>query len=495
MFAGALLTAGCGNASSSSTDPSQGASAMPSGTLFYADVNLDQGSSAWRQFTAVGQRFPGWQKLAGKVVKSLNDTGQTSGSLTFKDDVQPWLGGSAAIGVTSLDASDGSAHYVAFLASSDDGKAKDAVAQDAKPDGDYSGYTLYADKQGGGEAAVGDGAVLVSDDSQTLHDAIDARDGKADTLASDDAFSSAMAKLPADSLVRGYVDTPKLAELAGLAALGGAGGSRAAAQTQALAKTLDSIDSLSFAAWANGNGYRLTLRSTLKQGVADQSPLAIAPSSLTDLVPGDAFAFLAFGDYGSYLKQGLDSGAPGLAQQLKLLQQQTGISVQHDLLPLLSGDGLFYTAPGVPVRAALVLKPDDPHAAALTMHKIFALVAQEQPGARVTPLASGSGEQVDLGGLPLSWRLTADGLLAIGNDPAAGTVPSSPLASSPAYADLLNQAQVPDGANVPLYLNLSDALKLFPISVDPNLAHVGGVLAWSSRSGQDTSADLFVQVK
>jgi hypothetical protein len=494
MVAGALLAAGCGNTSSSSTDPSQGASAMPSSTLFYADVNLDQGSSAWKQFTAVGQRFPGWQELAGKVVKSLNDTGRTSGSLTFKDDVQPWLGGSAAIGVTSLDASGGNPHYVAFVASSDDGKAKDAVAKEAKADGDYGGYALYSDTKGSGVAAVGDGAVLVSDDSQTLHDAIDARNGKADSLASDDGFSSAMAKLPADSLVRGYVSTQKLAELAGMAALGGAGGSSTAAQTQAIARTLASIDSVSFAAWANGNGYRLTVRSTLKQG-ADQSPLAIAPSSLTGLVPGDAFAFLAFGDYGSYLKQGLQSGTPDLGQQLNLLQAQTGISVQHDLLPLLSGDGLFYTAPGVPVRAALVLKPDDPHAAALTMHKIMTLVARDQPGARVTPLASGTGEQVDLGGITLSWRLTAGGLIAIGNDPAAGTAPSSPLASSPAYADLLNQAGVPDGANVPLYLNLSDALKLFPISVDPNLAHVGGVLAWSSRSGQDTTADLFVQVK
>jgi hypothetical protein len=494
VVAGALLAAGCGNTSSSSTDPSQGASAMPSSTLFYADVNLDQGSSAWKQFTAVGQRFPGWQELTGKIVKSLNSTGQTSGSLTFKDDVQPWLGGSAAIGVTSLDASSGSAHYVAFVASSDDGKAKDAVAKDAKADGDYGGYALYADNKGNGEAAVGDGAVLVSNDTQTLHDAIDARNGKADSLASDGGFTSAMAKLPADSLVRGYVSTQKLAELAGMAALGGAGGSSAAAQTQALAKALDSIDSLSFAAWANGNGYRLTLRSTLKQG-ADQSPLAVAPSSLTGLVPGDAFAFLAFGDYGSYLKQGLQSGTPGLGQQLNLLQRQTGISLQHDLLPLLSGDGLLYAAPGVPVRAALVLKPDDPHAAALTMHKIMALVAQGQPGTRVTPLAPGTGEQVDLGGLTLSWRLTAGGLIAIGNDPAAGSAPSSPLASSPAYANLLNQAGVPDGASVPLYLNLSDALKLFPISVDPNLTHVGGVLAWSSRSGQDTSADLFVQVK
>src|SRR4029079_11444687 len=324
MVAGALLAAGCGNTSSSSTDPSQGASAMPSSTLFYADVNLDQGSSAWKQFTAVGQRFPGWQELTGKIVKSLNSTGQTSGSLTFKDDVQPWLGGSAAIGVTSLDASSGSAHYVAFVASSDDGKAKDAVAKDAKSDGDYGGYALYADKQGKGEAAVGDGAVLVSNDTQTLHDAIDARNGNADSLASDGGFTSAMDKLPADSRVRGYVSTQKLAELAGMAALGGAGGSSTAAQTQALAKNLDSLDLLSFAAQDTAHGYRLTMRSTLKQG-ADQSPLAMAPSSLTGLVPGDAFAFLAFGDYGSYLKQGLQSGTPGLGQQLNLLQQQTGV--------------------------------------------------------------------------------------------------------------------------------------------------------------------------
>src|SRR3954462_9255842 len=105
MVAGALLAAGCGNASSSSTDPSQGASAMPSSTLFYADVNLDQGSSAWKQFTAVGQRFPGGEARAGKVVKSLNSTARTRRPFPLKNAVQPWLGASAPIGVTSFDPS------------------------------------------------------------------------------------------------------------------------------------------------------------------------------------------------------------------------------------------------------------------------------------------------------------------------------------------------------------------------------------------------------
>ena len=248
---------------------------MPSGTLFYADVNLDQGSSAWKQFTAVGQRFPGWQELAGKVMKSLNDTGPDLGdrSPSRMTCSRGWAA-RPAIGVTSLDASGGERPLRRLRRLQRRRQGQGCGRQGRrKPDGDYSGYALYADKNGNGEAAVGDGAVLVSDDSQTLHDAIDARDGKGDSLAADGGFSSAMAKLPADSLVRGYVSTQKIAELVGLAALGGAGGSGAAAQTQALAKTLESIDSLVVRAWANGNGYRLTLRSTLKQG-ADQSPLA-----------------------------------------------------------------------------------------------------------------------------------------------------------------------------------------------------------------------------
>jgi hypothetical protein len=507
VLASTVLAAGCGNAGSSGSGSGAAQDAVPADALFYADVNLDRGSDAWKQFAAVGQRFPGWQHLVDQIANGFNSGGSSTTNVsldagpttTFKDDIEPWLGGSAAVAVTSVDATAGTAGWLVFVASTDDSKAKAALLKDgATADGSYAGYSLYRSSNGNDEAAVGDGAVLLGADTGTLHDSIDVRDGKADSLSTNDAFTSAMAKLPSESLVRGYVNTQKLSQLVGFAALGGIGSSSSgSAQVQKLASSLNSLDSLTFAAWASQDGYHLSLRTTLKPG-ADSSLFTgqAQPSTLAPLVPDDAFAFLAFANYGDYLKQALDSGAPGMAQQLQLFEQQTGLSVNNDLIPLLSGQELFYAAPGVPVRAALLLKPDDPQAAAATMHKIAALLVKSLPGATLQPLASGDGEQISLSnGLAVTWRLTASGLIAVGNDQAAGDAPSSSLLSSAAYKDLLSRAGVPSGAAVPLYFNLSGLLKLLPLSADPNLQHIGSVLAWSSHDGNDYSSDLFVQVK
>ena len=469
---------------------------MPASALFYADVNLDQGSSAWKQFSAVGQRFPGWTKFSAQVTKSLNST-DSSSKLTFDQDIQPWLGDAAAIGVTSVDATAGKPHFLAYIASTNDGKAKDALSKDSTSDGSYKGYDLFTSHDGGSatEAAVGDGAVLMADSTATLHDAIDTRDGTGDSLASDDAFTSAMSKLPKDTLVRGYVNTRKVAALVSVAAVRGMGGPNTA-QVENIAKSLNSIDSLSFAGWASDNGFHMSVRTTVEPGT-DTSPFT-SPADVSDMtkqVPGDAFAFLAFADYGRYLTQGLAGAGPAAGQQLKLFTRQTGLSVKRDLLPLLSGEQLLYAAPGMPVRASLVLKPSHPAAAAAAMHHVTALIAQQQQGAKVSPLASGTGQTITVGpGLAISWRLTPEGLLTIGNDPAAGTAPSSPLSSSSDYTQLLSEAGVPSGASVPLYVNVADALKMVPVAVDPNLKHVGAALAWSSHSGQDYSSDLFLQV-
>jgi hypothetical protein len=507
VLASTVLAAGCGNAGSSGSGSGAAQDAVPADALFYADVNLDRGSDAWKQFAAVGQRFPGWQHLVDQIANGFNSGGSsttnvsldTGPTTTFKDDIEPWLGGSAAVAVTSVDATAGTAGWLVFVASTDDSKAKAALLKDgATADGSYAGYSLYRSSNGNDEAAVGDGAVLLGADTGTLHDSIDVRDGKADSLSSNDTFTAAMSKLPSESLVRGYVNTQKLSQLVGFAALGSIGGSGSGgAQVQKLASSLNSLDSLTFAAWASQDGYHLSVRTTLKPG-SDGSLFAgqTQPSTLAPLVPDDAFAFLAFANYGDYLKQALDSGAPGMAQQLQLFERQTGLSVDNDLIPLLSGQELLYAAPGVPVRAALLLKPTDPQAAAATMHKIATLVVKSVPNATLQPLASGDGEQISLSnGLAVTWRLTANGLIAVGNDQAAGDAPSSSLLSSAAYKDLLSRAGVPSGAAVPLYFNLSGLLKLLPVSTDPNLEHLGSVLAWSSHDGNDYSSDLFVQVK
>jgi hypothetical protein len=500
----AALAAGCGSAGSSSQDSSSPAAAVPSGALFYADINLDQSSDAWKQFSAVGQRFPGWQRLVDRFLQGFDDQSGSDtdfasvspAGITFQHDVEPWLGDSAGFAVTSLDTSGGDPNYVLVVDSRDDAKAKDALTgSGGTADGSYRGYDQFRDAGSGDEAAVGQGTVLIASNEQTLHDAIDTRDGKGDSLADDGRFGDAMAALPAESLVRGYVNTQKIAQLAGFAALGSLGDAGGAQQFQQLGKSLQSLDSASFAMWANDGGYRFTARTTFADG-ADRGLLGenLKPSTLTGLVPDDAFAYLAFSGYGKMLQDNL--GQAGMQQQLRLLEAETGLSLQRDVLPLLSGEDLLYAAPGVPIRGALLLKPDDPAAAARAMHRLTAVLARMSPEVVVQPLDGGDGQKLTYeNGLAFTWRLTADGLIAIGNDQMAGSQPSSPLSTSDAFAQVLSKAGVPSDANVPVYLNVAGLLKLFPVQVDPNLQHVGAVLAWTSTSDNGASFDLFAEVR
>jgi hypothetical protein len=95
----------------------------------------------------------------------------------------------------------------------------------------------------------------------------------------------------------------------------------------------------------------------------------------------------------------------------------------------------------------------------------------------------------------ITWQRTRDGLITIGNDPAAGSAPAAPLVSSSAFQALLAKAGAPSGANVAAYFDVAGLLRMLPISSDPNLHHVGAVLAWSDSNGQDRSGDVFVEVR
>jgi len=246
-------------------------------------------------------------------------------------------------------------------------------------------------------------------------------------------------------------------------------------------------------AWASSGGLHLTVHTKLAPGAPANPFTAPGASSLTPLVPANAFAFLAVPGFGTYLKQSLEARSM-TGPQLQLFEQQTGISFQHDLVPLLSGDLLFYAGPGVPVSASLVLKPDDPDRAEATMRKLTALFAMDDPSVHVVPLPSGDGQALSGGGLPLEWRRTPDGVITIGDDPAAGTAPAQPLSSSAAYRDLLTQAGAPADAAVVLYANVAGTLAHLPVHVDENVRHVGGILVWGAHDGSESDTNLFVQI-
>ncbi|MDX6552747.1 MAG: hypothetical protein QOH74_1235 [Gaiellales bacterium] len=480
----AALVTGCGSSTQSSESTASAGTAVPAGALFYADVNLDRGSDAWKQFTAVGQRFPSWQRLTGKLMKKLDDN--KSGT-TFSTDIQPWLGARAAIALTGISA-DGPS-YVVYAASTDDEAAKNAEKRDktVTPDGEYKGYTQFREKRG--YSAVGNGAVLLANDEATLHAAIDAREGNADSLADDPKFTASLDALPADSLARGWLNAPKVAQLTSLASLGGLGSGINGGQIQQVAKALDKIDSASFAVWATDGGYHTTFRATAKAG-SDGGLLdgVTFSSSLSDLVPSDAFGYLAFKAGDKQLANGL-----GANPALNAFERQTGISIQNDVVPLFNGEGLFYAGPGVPFRGALMLDPSDPKAAKGALTRLVSSLARLNREIRVTDLPDG-GQRVELApGLALFWRQVPGGPLVLGNDEAAGSTPADGLLTSNAYKTFLQKAGVGNGT-VSLYLDVPSALSFMP-NLPPDARPVGGVAAWSSKSGNTASVDLFVEIK
>jgi hypothetical protein len=494
----AALATGCGGSTSSSSSGSANAAdAVPAGALFYADVNLNHGSSAWQQFATVGKRFPGWQRLVDNAVKSFDDN---STGTSYKDDIEPWLGDTAGVAVTSVDLAGATPNWVVFVASKDDGKAKDAISGGhTHADGEYNGYSQYTSTTSDGELGVGDGAVIIASTTQTLHDAIDVRDGKADSLADEQQFTDAMSRLPADSLVRGYANPSKLAELLSLAQLSGQAGAAGTQQLQGLTKSLDWLDSASFAMLANAGGYSTVFHVHVKDG-ADPGlygSQATGDSTLTPLVPADAFLFLSASLPGDTFTKAFTQGFNSSGGQLSQLEQITGLSVSNDIAPLFSGELLLYAAPGLPARGALLLKPNDPDAAALGLRHIMQFAARTQPQLQIRDLPGGrEGQSLELSpGFTFTWERKPGGLIAIGNDSAAGSDPGQGLLESPDYTSLVDKADLPDGARVAGYLSIPGILKLVPTEIDPNLRHLGGVLDWGARDGNEITFGIYVEVK
>ena len=190
---------------------------MPSGALFYADVNLDQGSST------PGSSSP--RSASGSPAGSSSPTSSSTASndararprrsLTFKDDIQPWLGGlGRRSAVTSLDASGGSANCVAFVASKrrrqGEGRRRPATARTGRRLQRLHPATL--DKNGkdeiGGRRRRRAGGQRHADAAR--RDRRPRRQGRQPGRRRRRSATRWPA-LPADSLVRGYVNTQKIA--------------------------------------------------------------------------------------------------------------------------------------------------------------------------------------------------------------------------------------------------------------------------------------------
>ena len=125
-----------------------------------------------------------------------------------------------------------------------------------------------------------------------------------------------------------------------------------------------------------------------------------AELKLLDRAPADALVFAGVPGFGDALDKAITDATaqnPEVAQGIAGVEAMTGLSVQNDIVPLLSGEAGVYVAGGAPVKGALLLLPEDAAAGAASLTKITGAISKaggpEAPDVRARAVRRGPGRQ------------------------------------------------------------------------------------------------------
>src|ERR671914_381141 len=155
VFIPVLVALGCGNDEGASS----ATSLAPAGAQFYGEVGLDPSGDQKQAIDELIGKFPG-EGSAGERLRGLIEKGlrESDAPIDFENDVEPWLGDSAAffVGARNPEAS------AALIGTTDEEAARDALEKSfegkarEKSYGDVD-YLVDGDGAGG----VVDGYVVV----------------------------------------------------------------------------------------------------------------------------------------------------------------------------------------------------------------------------------------------------------------------------------------------------------------------------------------------
>ena len=273
------------------------------------------------------------------------------------------------------------------MQSTDDQKLEAALTRggDTVKGAAYAGYDTFTSKDGTVFAAVHDGSLLVSNSEAALHTSIDVQSGTGDKLSDATAYKDALAALPKDNLAVGYVDGSQLATLAQLAtsqasSAGVQAGGVSPQSLNSLTTQLKGVQSIGLAITPEDQGVRFSAVELLsKDAPASMTDVKEFTPTLESSASGDSYVYIGFQNLGPMLETALKSlgtSQANLQQTFAQLQTATGISFENDLVPLLSGEHAITVGPGLPVSAALLLKPADAAKGEATLRKVTAALAE-----------------------------------------------------------------------------------------------------------------------
>ncbi len=191
---------------------------LPAGTPLYLEVRLDMPDGQKEALAQLLTAFPGFADAGSFdmiVEQVLNGVvgGMGDGSLSFGEDVQPWLSGEIGLGIMNISASASGTSDADILLGA-------AVADKAAADAFVTGMLSADESDGVVEETYGDYSILVNGDQgmavtdtfillgssvDLVKQGLDVLAGDAPSMAEEPGFAEAFSKVPTAHLGAAYV--------------------------------------------------------------------------------------------------------------------------------------------------------------------------------------------------------------------------------------------------------------------------------------------------
>jgi hypothetical protein len=498
----AAVAAGCGSSSGSggSDDP---ASLIPASAPVYVEGVVRPDGKVRSDLDGALKKILRTDDPSAKIQKLLEDSGKGEG-VTFKDDIDPWLGDRIGIAVTALHGGR-DADYVAVVSSTDDDKAQASLA---KQKGDlvkrtYKGVDYRFNRKDKTATAVFEHRVLIGTEGG-LKSVVDAKGG--DTLDESTGLSAVRSKVAQDRIGLFYLDVRGLLRTVSQSASSDPQvGAIVESFAGALPKTIGA------ALQAQPDALRVDAVSI---GTPKSASTGGSGADIVATLPGDSWLGLGVANLGQALDRVVQTVAGGggitgvgVNALLGQFQKQTGLDLRKDVLGWMGDAGVFVGGTtSADLGGALVIKTTDPAKTKRTMTVLERFARQQNNTTKITAL-HGSG--IDAGftarnptGPAVQVALAGDRfVVAIGGKGvlAQAIAPGQQLGSSPAFTAAAGK--LGNGLRPSFYLDFTQVTKLIESfagdnpgfqKAKPYLDTFGAIVAGAKDEGSGVTRSRFV---
>jgi len=364
----AAVLAGCGSDDAGTSGTSE---LVPPDAPLYLEVALFPDDGRTESLASLTDRIAGISDPKGQLTAMLDAELASEGTgLGYSEDIEPWLGETAAAFVRSFEPADAAAGMIdaAYLLSvTDTGAAQDFIDKLAESDPDatqeereYEGGTYVVDPVS--RTAVGlVGETMVVGTEPAFKSAVDASNG--DSLADAEDFSDEVGSLDDEALAEVWIDLGTALDAASTSP--GVDPAEIDAARAALEPLL--AEPIAASLEVEEDSVALETSAAGGAGIAGNTEL------LQQMPAGSWFA-VAIEDAGEALQESL-AGIGTLGAQLGdptldpdaiagIVQSQTGLDLEDDLLSWIGNAAFFVSGTGeAEFRAGGLLETSDPAAA------------------------------------------------------------------------------------------------------------------------------------